>query len=161
MSAVPVVAASVQRLLEDSGAAGASACAESLTFLTAGCLVSVPIQYERCQSSGRDVQQQLLQACAPAAGFCIQATNIPRIFPMLQGLTTASFSSLAWFDTAGSIAFKDANNRLRSAVKDALVPALAACLQSAAGATAGVAWEPANPISTMSRSWLAWSYVLL
>ena len=58
---------------------------------------------------------------------------------MLQGLTTASFSSLAWFDKAGGGAFKDANSRLRTAVKDTLVPALAACLQSAASTTAGVA----------------------
>ncbi len=56
---------------------------------------------------------------------------------MLQGLTTASFSSLAWFDKAGGTAFKDANSRLRTAVKDTLVPALAACLQSAASTTAG------------------------
>lgn len=58
---------------------------------------------------------------------------------MIQGLTTASFSSLAWFDKAGGGAFKDANSRLRTAIKDTLVPALAACLQSAASTTAGVA----------------------
>lgn len=39
VTVVPLVAASVQQLLEDKGAAGASACAETLAFLTAGCMV--------------------------------------------------------------------------------------------------------------------------
>jgi hypothetical protein len=39
VAAVPLVAASVQQLLDDRGAAGASACAETLAFLTAGCMV--------------------------------------------------------------------------------------------------------------------------
>ena len=39
VTAVPLVAASMQQLLEDKGAAGASACAETLAFLTAGCMV--------------------------------------------------------------------------------------------------------------------------
>lgn len=56
---------------------------------------------------------------------------------MSQGLTTATFSSPAWLEKAGEKPFATANNRLRTAVKESLVPALSACLQAVAVSSAG------------------------
>lgn len=60
----------------------------------------------------------------------------------MQGLVTATFSSLAWYDKAGTKAFAEVNTRLRTVVKDVLIPALAACMQTTtADSTQGTGWQ--------------------
>ena len=100
--------------------------------------------YSRLQllHQAQDACKRIPHACWPTS----------HLLPPLQGLTTASFSSLAWFDKAGGGAFKDANSRLRTAVKDTLVPVLAACLQSAARTTTGVLLGPSQTHSAKHAS---------
>ena len=83
VAAVPLVAASVQQLLEDKGATGASACAETLAILTAGCMVETLAEGQLCC---RSLQQA---AATTSSTRCLQADSAGMLADLTPSATAA------------------------------------------------------------------------